>query len=195
MAALTKGSAVNLLSLQTVAASSVAVGTSENLDTELGGSVHIRFGRESATAAGAGVNIRVEYSPDNVAWFPAAIITTNFAACEGEAVSGTEAAGQTVIGAASTTNLTTGDIIFFLNGTIANSEWHRIKSIVASTSVTLEDAIVNAQTSSTMYDAAEIYAPIEIPPAARYIRVVADGSLFTQAFAIQAVFIPITAIS
>lgn len=195
MAALTKSTQTALLALQTVAASSVVVGTGLNLPTQMGGIIDVRFGREAATAAGAGVNIRLEQSQDNINWFPFAILTTNFAACEGEAVSGTEAIGQTVIGAASTTNLTAGDIIFFFHGTIANSEWHRIKSIVASTSVTLEEAIVNAQTSSTMYDAAEIYSGIEVPAGALYVRAVADGSLFTQAFAIQVLISTINTIA
>ncbi len=188
MATFTKTVQADLLSLQSVAASSVAVGTAFDMSTKLGGLIHVRFGRRSATAAGAGVNIRLESSmasSGNNTWFPFALMTSAFAACEAEAVSGTVAAAATVITVASTTNLAAGDVIYIDNGTIANSEWARIKSIVTNTSVTIEDGLVNAQTGATIYDLAEIYSPIAIPEGAVRIRAVADGSLFTQAFAIQ----------
>lgn len=187
----------NLLALQSVAASSVAVGAAVDVSTKLGGLIYVRFGRRSATAAGAGANIRLEASyaasGDNT-WFPFAQFTTAFAACEAEAVSGTVSAGTNVITVASTTNLTAGDLIYIDNGTIANSEWGRVKSIVANTSVTIEDNLVNAQTGATLYDSAEIYAPVAIPEGAIRIRAVDDGSLFTQAHAIQVVYTTIDSI-
>lgn len=177
-----------LLSLQSVAASTVVVGSAADVSGKMGGLVYVRFGRRSATAAGAGANIRLEASfatsGDN-SWFPFAEFTTNFAACEAEAVSGTVAAGQKVITVASTTNLAAGDLIFIDNGTIGNSEWARIKSIVANTSVTVEDNLVNAATGCTLYDSAEIYAPVQLPEGALRIRAVDDGSLYTQAHAIE----------
>lgn len=177
-----------LFALASTAASTVAISSALDVSTKMGGQIYVRFGRRSATAAGAGVNIRLEASQtssgDN-SWFPFAIFTTAFAACEAEAVSGTVGSGTNVITVAATANLTAGDIIYIDNGTIANSEWGRIKSIVLNTSVTIEDNLVNAQTSSTIYDAAEIYAPVSIPEAAYRIRAVIDGSLFTQAFACE----------
>lgn len=177
-----------LLALQSVAASSVVISSAVDVSTKMGGAIYARFGRRSATAAGAGVNIRLEASfassGDN-SWFPFAVFTTAFAAVEAEAVSGTVNAGTNVITVASTTNLTAADVIFIDNGTIANSEWGRIKSISANTSVTIEDNLVNAQTGATMYDGAEIYAPVAIPAGVARIRAVADGASFTQAFAIE----------
>lgn len=185
----TKTVGTSVMALQTVSASSVAISTPVSTGNALGATIFIHFGREAETAAGAGVNIRIEASSKSSGeghWYPLCIFTTGFAACSGEAVSGTEAAGQTVISVASTTGLTAGDIIFFFNGTIANSEWHRIKSIVAATSVTLEDALVNAQTGSTFYDSAEMFvAQLDLTAVSR-LRIVADGSAFTQAFAIEA---------
>ena len=177
-----------LFALASTAASTVAISSALDVSTKMGGQIYVRFGRRSATAAGAGVNIRLEASQtssgDN-SWFPFAIFTTAFAACEAEAVSGTVGSGTNVITVAATANLAAGDLIYIDNGTIANSEWGRIKSIVLNTSVTIEDNLVNAQTSSTIYDAAEIYAPVSIPEAAYRIRAVIDGSLFTQAFACE----------
>lgn len=177
-----------LFALASTAASSVAISSALDVSTKMGGLLYVRFGRRSATAAGAGVNIRLEASMassgDN-SWFPFAIFTTAFAACESEAVSGTVGSGTNVITVASTTNLTAGDLIFIDNGTIGNSEWGRVKSIVANTSITIEDNLVNAQTGATIYDSAEIYSPVSIPAGAYRIRAVIDGSGFTQAFAVE----------
>jgi len=178
-----------LYTLASTAASSVSLGTALDVSTKMGGLVYVRFGRRSATAAGAGCNIRLEASHsatvDN-SWYPFAVFTTAFAACEAEAVSGTVAAGTAVITVAATANLAAGDVIFIDNGTIGNSEWGRIKSIVSNTSVTIEDVLVNAATGCTVYDAAEIYAPVAIPEGAARIRCVVDASLFTQACAVEA---------
>ena len=197
MAAFSK-SVGTLFALASTAASSVALSSALDVSTAMGGLVYVRFGRRSATAAGAGVNIRLEASHatsgDN-SWYPFAQYVTAFAACEAEALTGTVAAAQAVLTLASTTNLTAGDLIFIDNGTIANSQWGRIKSVVANTSVTIEDNLVNAQTGATIYDAAEIYTPAEIPAGAMRIRLVADGSLFTQAFALEARYSLITGIA
>jgi hypothetical protein len=184
----TKTASNTVFALASTAASTVAISSAVDVPTIWSGTFFLRFGRRSATAAGAGVNIRLEgsfaTSGDNT-WIPLAIYTTNFAACEAEAVSGTVNAGTNVITVASTTNLTAGDVIFIDNGTIANSEWGRIKSIVSNTSVTIEDNLVNAQTGSTLYDSAEMTAwQIDLSNIVR-IRLVADGSLYTQAFALQ----------
>jgi hypothetical protein len=189
MASPSKTPATSLLSLQSVAASSVLLSSAVSVATKYAISVFCHFGRRSATAAGAGVNFRLEGSSKSSGdghWYPIATYTTDFVAAEAEAVSGTEAAGSTVIEVASTTNLTAGDIIYFDNGTIANSEWARVKSVVAATSVTLEDAITNAQTGATLYDRAEIFGFINVPlDAVTRIRLVVDGASFTQAFAVE----------
>lgn len=187
-----------LAAIQSVSASTVLISSEFDMSTKLGGNLQIRFGRTSATAAGAGVNIRCESSSEtsgNNSWFPFAIIPTAFAACESEALTGTVSSGQKVLTLASTTNLTAGDLIFIKNSTFANSEWARIKSIVSNTSVTIEDNLVNAQTSSTIYDSAEIFPIINIPESAMRIRVVFDGSLFTQAFAVHCGLITIDSFS
>lgn len=185
----TKTQNQTLLQLQSVAASTVVVGSAVDVSTIWAATVFARFGRRSATAAGAGANIRIEASPyasGNGFWSPLAILTTNFAACEAEAVSGTVNSNTNVITVASTTNLAAGDLIFIDNGTMSNSEWGRVKSVVSNTSVTIEDNLLNAQTGATLYDSAEIYTPMNFDLSdIGQIRVVDDGSLFTQAHAIQ----------
>lgn len=188
MATISKTVGTSVLSLQSVAASSVLISSALDVSTKLASTIFIHFGRRSATSAGAGVNFRVEASSKSSGdghWYPLAIFTTDWVTAEAEAVTGTVSSGQAVITCASTTNLAAGDLIYIDNGTIGNSEFHRIKSIVTNTSVTVEDNLVNVQTSATLYDHAEMFAAnIDLTAISR-IRLVADGSLFTQAFAVE----------
>lgn len=191
MATITKTAAIEVLALQSVAASSVVKSSALDVASKLAASLFIHFGRRAATAAGAGVNFRVEASSKESGdghWYPLAIFTTDFAAAEAEAVTGNNAAGQAVLTVASTTNLAAGDIVFIDNTTIASSEWGRIKSIVTNTSVTLEDNLVNAQNNPapTIYDRAEMFVAQLDLTAVKRLRLVVDGSLFTQAFAVEA---------
>lgn len=192
MAVINKTAGTSILSLQSVAASTVLISSVQDVSTKLAATIFIWFGRRSATAAGAGVNFRIEASGESSgdkSWMALYTFTSGFAACESEAVSGTVSAAATVITVASTTNLTIGDYIYIDNGTIANSEWQRIKSVSANTSVTIEDALANAQTSSTLYDSAEQYvAQLDLTGISR-IRIVADGASFTQSFAVKALMV------
>lgn len=193
MATITKTAGTSVLSLQSNAASTVLISSAQDVSTKLAAMIYVWFGRRSATAAGAGCNIRIEGSAESSgdkSWAPLATFTTTFAACEAEAVSGTVNSGQKVITVASTTNLVIGDIIYIDNGTIGNSEWHRIKSIVTNTSVTVEDDLANAQTSSTIYDSAEIFTPVQLDLSAiSRLRIVVDGASFTQAHAVKVLMV------
>lgn len=187
MSSYTKTANQTLIALQKIAANGVVVGTPVNVSSKLGGLIYARFGRRSASAATAGVNIRLEASSkdsgDN-SWFPFAILTTAYAACQSQTL-GTTAAGQKVLAMASTTGIAAGDVLFIDNAAAANCEWGRVSSIVANTSATIEDNLINAQTGNTVYDSAEIYAPIALPEGAVRVRAVIDGSQFTQAFAVE----------
>lgn len=192
MANITKTTGTSVLSLQSVAASTVVISSDLDVSTKMAATILIWFGRRSATAAGAGVNIRIEVSGESSgdsSWKSIYIFTTGFAACEAEAVSGTVSSGTNVITVASTTNLTIGDYIFIDNSTIANSEWKRVKSISTNASVTTENNLANAQTGSTIYDSAEDFMCSLDLTAIKRLRVVADGASFTQAFAIKSLMI------
>lgn len=175
-----------LIALTRAAANAVIVGSAVDVSAKIGGVINARFGRRSASAATAGVNIRLESSnrASGNYWNPFAILTTAFAACQSQ-VLGTCAASQNSAVMASTTGITAGDVLFIDNTTAANCEWGRVKSIVPNTSATLEDVLMNAQTGNTIYDSAEIYAPVAIPEGALRVRAVVDGSSFGQAFAVE----------
>lgn len=177
-----------LIALTRASANAIIVGTAVDVSTKIGGVINVRFGRRSATAATAGVNIRLESSnrASGNYWNPFAAFTTASAACQSQ-VLGTCAASQNVLAMASTTGIAAGDVLFIDNATAASCEWGRVQSIVTNTSATLEDALMNTQTGNTVYDTAEIYAPVVIPEGALRVRVVVDGSPFGQAFAIEAI--------
>lgn len=186
-----------LLALQTIAANGVVNGSAIDVSTLFAGDVYAKFGREAATAAGAGVNIRIEKSPDTSGtenWQPAGQYTTQFAACADDTVSGTASIGATTVTLNSITGFAVGDVIFFFNGTIANSEWARIKSVSGAV-ITLEDPLTFAQTGSSVYDTAEIFQVMSLDlSGAKRLRAVSDGSAFTQAYAIQILLVTLDSI-
>lgn len=188
MAVITKTQGTSLLSLQSLASNSVVISSAQDVSSKLAATVFIHFGRRAAAALTEGVEFRVEASSKSSGdghWYPLAIFKTAVAASEAEAVSGTVASGTNVITVASTTNLVAGDFVYIDNGTIANSEWGRVKSIVANTSITIEDNLVNAQTGSNIYDQAEVFvAQLDLTAIGR-IRLVADGRNTGQAVAVE----------
>ena len=193
MASYVKTPQTALLALQTVAASTVVKTASPlNVSTFLAAALYIRFGREAATAAGAGVNIRIEGSPDTSGdehWNILGQYTTQFAACSDDTVSGTASIGATTVTLTSITGFAVGDVIFFLNGTIGQSEWHRIKGVSGAV-ITLEDPLTYAQTGSSVYDSAEIFPVMQVDlNGVMRIRAVSDGALFTQAHAVEVLLV------
>lgn len=189
MATITKTAGAELLALQSVASNSVVVSSAQNVATKLAATVYIHFGRRAATALTEGMEFRIEASSKSSGdghWYPVAAFKTQIATSETEPVTGTVNSGQNVITVANTTNLAAGDIVFINNTTIGSSEWGRVKSIVANTSITIEDNLVNAQTGATVYDLAEMFvAHIDLSAIVR-LRLVADGRNTGQAVAVEA---------
>lgn len=189
MATITKTAGTEVLALQSVASNTVLISSALDVSTKLAATIFIHFGRRATTALTQAVEFRIEASSKSSAdghWYPIARFLTQTAAAESEAVSGTVSAGTNVITVASTTNLTVADLIYIDNGTIANSEWGRIKSVSTNTSVTIEDNLVNAQTGSTIYDQAEMFvAQLDLTAISR-LRLVVDADNTGQAVAVEA---------
>lgn len=192
MATITKTQGVSLLSLQSVASNTVVISSAVDVSSALAASFFIHFGRRTASALTEGMELRLEAaakSSGNGHWFPLFVVKTNTAAAESEAVSGTVSSGTNVITVASTTNLVAGDTVYIDNGTIANSEFGRVKSIVSNTSITIEDNLVNAQTGATIYDQSEYFmGQVDLMAIGR-LRLVADGRNTGQAVAVEAYLI------
>jgi len=180
MATPSKTVATSVVTLQQLAAGSVIVSSVQTVTTKFAAQFGIHLGRDDTGGAlPQGIAFRIEGSMKSSGddqWFPLAEYTSGTATPEAEALTGTEAAGSTVLEVASTTNLAANDIILIKNTTIANSEWARIKSIVANVSITVIDGITNTQTGSTVYDQAEFWSPVIDLLNMTRIRLVVDGS-------------------
>lgn len=188
MGAFSKTTATSVLALQSLASNSVVISNDIDVSTKIAVMFALHFGRRSATALTVGAKFRFEASTKASGsghWYPVAEFQSLIATAESEAVSGTVNASQNVVTVASTTNLVAGSIIFIDNSTIANSEWHRIKSVSTNTSITLEDNLVNAQTGSTIYAQAEMFVARIDVAAIKRMRLVVDGSGTGQAVAVE----------
>lgn len=191
--ALTKVQQTTLYAIAETASNAVDHGSVVDVSTYYGIHVRIRVGRGTGSAFTRGPIIRLEgthdsSSPTAQQWTTLAQFQVALGASIGsQAVSGTEAAGQTVVTLAAGTNFAAGDYVFFHNGTLANSEWSRVES-VSSADLTLEEAIVNAQTGATCRDQAEQYQALIDVTAIQGIRLVVDGAGSGQAVIVEAVF-------
>ncbi|KKN07935.1 hypothetical protein LCGC14_1061890 [marine sediment metagenome] len=193
-----------LLSLQEIAAGVVVMGTPKGIMFDASGAkIWVRFGRRAATALTASINFRIEISPDSSGntWETVKELSTQLgSSVADQIVNGTVAIGATVITLADTTGFVAGDDIFIENTVPANSEWAKIKSISGGVSVTIEEALINAQTGSTVFDQAERYTAFSVDlkglavgnnsdSGSGRIRAVADGSGGGQAFACEVIMV------
>lgn len=190
MATYSKTQGTSVLSLQSVASGAVLISSAIDVSGKIAATLFIHFGRRAAAALTEGVQFRIEASSKSSGdghWYPLFIYTSDIAAASDEGVSGTVNSGTNVITVASTTGFVAGDIIYIDNGTIGNSEWGRVKSIVTNTSITIEDNLVNGQTGATIYDQAQIFRAIDINcRAIGRLRVVVDNKGSGQAVAVEA---------
>jgi len=183
--ALTKSGEVSLFAIASVTSNTVSVGSGVDVSTYYGGVVVARMGRATSSAFTTAPICRIEASPKTSPTADEWTVLARFqpvvgASIGSQAVSGTEAAGQTVVTLAAGTNFAGGDYVFFHNTTIGNSEWSRVVS-VSSADLTLEEGIVSAQTSATCRDQAEqFFALLDLTPWNR-LRAVIDGRATGQA--------------
>lgn len=187
---LTKVTEVTLYAIASTASNSSSVGSAVDVSTYYGADAKIRVGRGTSTAFTTGPTIRLEgtykTSPSANDWISLAEFQVGIGASIGsQAVSGTEASGQTVVTLAAGTNFAAGDYVFFHNTTIGNSEWSRVVS-VSSADLTLEEAIVNAQTGATCRDQAEQYHVLLDLTSIQKVRLVVYGAGSGQAVIVAA---------
>ena len=191
--ALTKVEQTVLFAIASVASNSVTVGSAVSVATFYAVDVRIRMGRGTGTAFTAAPIFRLEGTYDSTS--PTAdqwVVLAQFqpvvgASIGSQAVSGTEAAGQTVVSLAAGTNFAAGDYVFFHNTTIGNSEWCRVKSVTGA-DLTIEEGLVNAQTGSTCRDQAEQYHALIDCTSLQALRLVVDGNSSGQAVIVAAEF-------
>ena len=179
----------SVLALQSVASGAVVFSSAIDVSTAFAARLFLWFGRRAATALTIPCRFRLEASSHANAdghWIPIWEQSSATVLAADEAVNGACASGQAEIPMASTTSFADDDLIFIDNGTIANSEWHRILLVHTNVHVTVEENLVNTQTGSTVYNKAELYnVPIDLTTVKR-LRLVIDNSGTGQAVAVRA---------
>jgi len=188
--ALTKVTDQVLYAIASTASNTVDEGTALDVSTYYEGDIGIQMGRGTGTAFTAAPKILLQKtyktSPTADDWVTEQTFVPAVGASIGsQAVSGTEAAGQTVVTLAAGTNFAAGDYVFFHNTTIANSEWSRVQS-VSGADLTLAEGIVNAQTGSTCRDQSEEYSYTMSLLSVQKLRIVVDGAGSGQAVIVRA---------
>jgi len=197
MAALTKTQGTSVLAVQSIASNVVLISTVQDVSTKFGALVLVHFGRRSNTALTEAVQIRIEASAKGSGdghWYPLAVFITQTVAVTSQAVNGTATSGQNVVAMTSTTGMTSdwaatappGNGVYIDHTTIANSEFHKVKTVTANTSITLEDNLVNAQTGSTVYPAAEFFAAQLDLTAVGRLRIVVNANNTGVAVSVEA---------
>lgn len=191
--ALTKAARADLYAIASTPSNSVSIGANVDVHTYYDADIRLRMGRGTGTGFTTAPIFRIEGSavvatPNPDQWSILRQFTPALGASIGaQAVSGTEAAGQTVITLAAGTNFNGGDYVFFHNATLGNSEWSHVVSI-ASADITVEEAIFNAQTGATARNQAEIW-PCKLDLTGIYwLRLVVDGHGTGQAVIVHADF-------
>jgi hypothetical protein len=185
-----KDTEVTLLAITSTAADASVAYSSVDVLPYIAGDVRVRMGRGTGTVFTVAPKIRIQKtyatSPTANQWVDALVYTCQLgvATIGSTAVSGTEAAGQTVISLTSGTNFTAGDYIFFHNTTIGNSEWSWIVS-KATNDITVQEAIVNAQTGATCRNQAEQFNDAIDLKGVQKLRVVVDGAGSGQAVIVE----------
>lgn len=127
-----------------------------------------------------GTEIRIESSDassGDEGWKILGTFLSTTSVVNSNAVDGTEAAGSTVIEETVTTNLAEGQLIFFKNTTIADSEIGILEDLTGSTSFEVLEGITNAQTGSTWYNRAEKFTWSRTLDGITRLQVVANNNV------------------
>ncbi len=190
--ALTKTAGTVVLAPQQLAANTMVTSSAIDAATFIAATFFINEGHDDTGGTPTAATIRIQGSGKATGddqWIDLHTITTGIVTPVTEPVTGTEAIGATVIECASTTGIVAGDILVFKNTVIANSEWHRVKSIVADTSFTIEDGLTFAQTGSAVYDQGVRYAvPIDCTAITR-MRIQVDNMTNGRSIMVEAIMV------
>lgn len=182
----TKTQGTVLLALQSIAASSVVVGTEIDVTGKFAGLVSIHFGRTATVAPAAGVVFRIEAAGKSAGgqqWYPLCSVVTGVSAANGPTNTSTAGAVQTV---SANTGFAAGQVACFAPTTVANTEWARVVAQSGGTGITCEETIAGSHTTGNTYNQAEMYAiPLDLSGIGR-LRIVADGSAHNQTFRCEA---------
>lgn len=175
----TGGSA--LLSLQTCASGAVVIGSAIDVSTLWEMFVAIHLGRTATTALTNPAKIRIEASPEtsgNDSWVSIAeFLSDTLASTTTATLTTATTAGATVLPMTTTAGILVGDMVYIQEaGGQTNSEFRRVITVTANTSITVEEGCTYAHTVTTtkVWSKANYWAArLNVAPYMR-VRMVAD---------------------
>lgn len=178
------------------ASTATTYGDHVHMNLVKGGRIFVRLGRRSASSAGAALTWTIEEKPtlNGGGWavLNAAVSSTLHATAGSTAVvtSAQAAANQKVLLTADTQTIAAGDVIFIDDN--GQEEFATVASVVSNTSITLTDPLLYTHAASTtIYNKAEIFAPVVVPDATYAVRAVIAAGSYTKNFFIQIVYVGI----
>lgn len=150
MSSITKTDGIDVLAHQLVTHPGSVVGSAQNVATKLAARVIVFHALVEAVAnVNPGVFlIQLSGSPTgNEDWVTEREIELiQTAAAATETLTAVEPIGETVLAVASTTGFAAEDIMYIQDtGTLANSEWARLKTLITDTSLSLLDGLTRAK--------------------------------------------------
>jgi hypothetical protein len=192
----TKNTGQSLITKQEVTSAPYIVKSSAiSVPSEFEANIFVNIGRIVTDALTLPIQCIVEASPMDSGddqWFPWGAKNTGIAAAEDNSLDGDEAAGQTVISMAATTNFAAGDIIYFKNTTVASSEWSEIVDVDAGNTITIKDGLKYAQTiaATTVYNECERHIiPVQLVGMSRFRLFVNGSQNGDKNFAVEAYYV------
>lgn len=150
-----------LIAMTSVAANLQSTSSTLNVSGYAKAAIFIDHGRDNANAfVGAGTEYRIEASEKssgNDTWRTVYSVVCDITAPSSIVTDNSESAGATRIECGATVP-SNGDIVFFKNSTLANSEWSKVvarDTTGGSEYFDIQDGLTNAQASGTYYNKAE----------------------------------------
>lgn len=159
---LTKTQDIVVLSHQAVTHPATVVGSSQNVASKLSCTLVLYHAMVEAAANTNPGTFLVQVSPSASGtedWATIDSYTTMATTPDTEAMTATEPIGETVMACASTTGFAVHDILYIQDtGTLADSEWARLKTFVTDTSISLVDGLTTQKDSSdVIWNDAQIF--------------------------------------
>ena len=150
----TKSGGNTLVSLQTCASGAVVIGSALDVSTMFGLGIVIHIGRTATTALTNHARIRIEASSatsGNDAWVSVAeFLSSTIASTTTATLTTGTTAGATVLPMTATAGILIGDIVYIQEaGGQTNSEFRRVITVTANTSITVEEGCTYAHTITT----------------------------------------------
>ena len=188
MASLNK-STTTLKAITAVAADAQSLSSAKDVSGVSDASVFVNYAPDHASAkVGAGTKFTLQASEaasGNDNWRDMFSFHSGIGAPATHAVDGTVNAGDQTILESSTGSLVVEDMVFFKNGTLANSEWATVVKVTANTSFVLQDPLTRAQTGATWFGGAMHWTfPLNVSSFLR-IRVACNNNVGTTNRAIN----------